>query len=118
MATAGGHVNPVAPVLAGIVIILLLAKIGGDLFERISMPAVLGELLVGVLLGNAALLTGWMDGQPVLDAVHGFAEQLEFLKAPPETGPGNPLQCGRRSSRFWRRSASFCCCSRSVSSRA
>src|SRR5262245_36420073 len=56
---SGNHTDPVAPVLAGIVIILLVAKIGGDLFERIGMPAVLGELTVGVLLGNMAFLSGW-----------------------------------------------------------
>lgn len=60
----GGHANPVAPVLLGIVLILFAAKIGGDVFERLHMPPVLGELVVGVLLGNCALLTGW-DGLDV-----------------------------------------------------
>ena len=54
----GGHKDPVAEVLLGITIILLAAKVTGDLFERISMPAVLGELTVGIFLGNWALLTG------------------------------------------------------------
>ena len=57
--SGGGHEDPVAPVLLGIVLILMAAKIGGDLFERLSMPAVLGELTVGILLGNFGLLTGW-----------------------------------------------------------
>ena len=52
------HSDPVAPVLLAIVLILLLAKTGGDLFERMGMPAVLGELVVGIVLGNFALLTG------------------------------------------------------------
>jgi Kef-type K+ transport system membrane component KefB len=65
---AGGHVDPAATVLLAIVIVLLLAKVGGDLFERVKLPAVLGELVVGVVLGNMALMTGW----------HG----LDFLKAP------------------------------------
>ncbi len=64
----GGHADPVAPLLAGICIILFLAKVGGDLAERVKMPAVLGELLVGVLLGNFLLLTGY--------------DWLEFLKPP------------------------------------
>lgn len=67
--SAGGHTDPVTPLLAAIVIILLLAKIFGDLAERCGMPAVLGELVLGVVLGNV-VLTGW-DG-------------LEFLKAPRE----------------------------------
>lgn len=65
---SGGHSDPVAPLLAGICIILFLAKVGGDLAERAKMPAVLGELLVGVLMGNFLLLTG--------------SDVLEFLKPP------------------------------------
>ena len=56
---SGGHTDPVAPVLLAIVLILMMAKIGGDLFERVGMPAVLGELTIGVLLGNWLLLTGY-----------------------------------------------------------
>jgi len=48
----GGHADPVAPVLLGLVVLLFAAKLGGDLCERIGQPAVLGELLFGVLLGN------------------------------------------------------------------
>ncbi len=53
-----GHTNPVTPVLLAIVMILFLAKVGGDLFERMGLPAVLGELAVGIVLGNFAFLTG------------------------------------------------------------
>ncbi|WP_206028684.1 cation:proton antiporter [Thalassoroseus pseudoceratinae] len=60
-----GHTNPVTPVLLGIVMILVLAKLGGDLFERFGMPAVLGELSVGILLGNFLFLTG----SPVLEVL-------------------------------------------------
>src|SRR5688500_7382602 len=48
----GGHANPVAPVLVGLVVILVGAKLGGWAAERLNQPAVLGELLVGVLFGN------------------------------------------------------------------
>jgi Kef-type K+ transport system membrane component KefB len=68
----GGHVDPVAPVLIGIVLILLVAKVGGDLFERVGLPAVLGELSVGILLGNFALLTG----SDVLEPLFRIPEQL------------------------------------------
>ncbi|NLI14889.1 MAG: cation:proton antiporter [candidate division Zixibacteria bacterium] len=47
-----------AGILLSLVIILLAAKIGGDLCERIGQPAVLGELLLGVILGNF-YLTGF-----------------------------------------------------------
>jgi Kef-type K+ transport system membrane component KefB len=50
-----GHGGPVVPVLLGLVLILVAAKLGGELLERAGQPAVLGELLVGILLGNLAL---------------------------------------------------------------
>jgi Kef-type K+ transport system membrane component KefB len=43
-------------ILYALVIILLAAKVGGDLLERVGQPAVLGELVFGVLLGNAFLI--------------------------------------------------------------
>jgi Kef-type K+ transport system membrane component KefB len=50
------HADPVAAVALGLVIILLAAKLGGELALRVGQPAVLGELLVGVLLGNLAVV--------------------------------------------------------------
>lgn len=52
---AEGHGDPSAPVLLGLAVILVAAKLGGSLFERLALPPVLGELLFGVLLGNAGL---------------------------------------------------------------
>ncbi|MFQ5349159.1 MAG: cation:proton antiporter [Thermoanaerobaculia bacterium] len=52
----GGHASPVTPVLLGLVIMLLAAKIGGELAERVHQPAVLGELIAGVILGNLVLV--------------------------------------------------------------
>jgi Kef-type K+ transport system membrane component KefB len=52
----GGHQSPVTPVLLGAVIILLAAKLGGELAERVHQPAVLGELIAGVVIGNLGLI--------------------------------------------------------------
>jgi Kef-type K+ transport system membrane component KefB len=52
---AASHGGPVVPVLLGLVIILVAAKIGGEVFERMGQPAVLGELLFGIVLGNLGL---------------------------------------------------------------
>jgi Kef-type K+ transport system membrane component KefB len=49
---AGGHVDPVVPVLVALAVILAGAKLGGHLAVRLGQPAVLGELVVGVVLGN------------------------------------------------------------------
>ena len=44
------------PLLGALVVVLVAAKLGGALFERLRLPAVLGELLGGVVLGNLGLL--------------------------------------------------------------
>ncbi len=44
------------PILAALALILLGARLGGALFERFRLPAVLGELVVGVILGNLGLI--------------------------------------------------------------
>jgi Kef-type K+ transport system membrane component KefB len=48
--------DPVAPTLIALIVILASAKIGSELFERLNQPAVLGELLAGVVLGNLVLI--------------------------------------------------------------
>src|SRR4051794_16623790 len=57
---AGGAlaVETATSVLADIFLMFLAAKIAGELFERLRQPAVIGELLVGVILGPYAL--GWI----------------------------------------------------------
>lgn len=46
----------VSEVLLGLIIILLAAKIGGDIVERFKQPAVLGELIFGIIIGNLSLV--------------------------------------------------------------
>ncbi len=43
-------------VLIGVAIMLVIAKLSGELFERLRQPAVLGELFAGILLGNLVIL--------------------------------------------------------------
>ncbi len=50
----GGH--GLGTLLYALVIILLAAKLGGHVMERFGQPAVLGELIFGVILGNMILL--------------------------------------------------------------
>lgn len=49
---ASVHGSSVAAVLVALVVILLGAKIGGACCNRFGQPEVLGELVIGVLLGN------------------------------------------------------------------
>ena len=53
---AASHADTLAPVVLALAVILAAAKLGGDAAERIGQPAVLGELVVGVLVGNLSLV--------------------------------------------------------------
>jgi Kef-type K+ transport system membrane component KefB len=55
-ARLGSQADPIASVILALAVILLGAKLGGDLAVRLRQPAVLGELAFGVLLGNLPLL--------------------------------------------------------------
>lgn len=50
------HESPFVEVLLYIIVILFSAKLGAELFERIGQPAVIGELVAGVILGNLVLI--------------------------------------------------------------
>ena len=49
------HSDPVARVVLSLAIILIAAKLGGHFATKIGQPPVLGELIVGLILGNLAL---------------------------------------------------------------
>ena len=53
---SAGHIDPVGNVALALVIILIVAKLGGDLAVRLGQPAVLGELIGGILVGTLPLL--------------------------------------------------------------
>jgi Kef-type K+ transport system membrane component KefB len=61
----GGHGDPAAPVVLALAIILVLAKVGGDIASRLKQPAVLGELMMGVVLGNLSPLSEAITGTPL-----------------------------------------------------
>jgi Kef-type K+ transport system membrane component KefB len=54
---------------------LLAAKVGGELFERVHQPAVLGELVFGVILGNLTLVgIHTFEGIRTMPDIHTAAE--------------------------------------------
>jgi Kef-type K+ transport system membrane component KefB len=57
LSAASGH-DEQARILLALAFVLVGAKLFGALVERLGQPAVLGELLFGVLLGNLALFGG------------------------------------------------------------
>jgi Kef-type K+ transport system membrane component KefB len=57
-AGAGHDTDAVPTVLLALAFAIVCAKLGGELVQRMGQPAVLGELMVGILAGNATLLGG------------------------------------------------------------
>lgn len=55
-ATGGGHSSEVTRFLLEVSAILVAANLGGELFERLHQPPVLGELLFGIVIGNLSLV--------------------------------------------------------------
>jgi Kef-type K+ transport system membrane component KefB len=55
-AEGGGHGDPVAPLVLSLAAILISAKVGGEIATRLRQPAVLGELIAGIVLGNLTLI--------------------------------------------------------------
>jgi Kef-type K+ transport system membrane component KefB len=58
LAAGAGHGDAVPSVLLALAVVLVAAKLAGSLVERLGQPAVLGELVVGIALGNATLFGG------------------------------------------------------------
>src|SRR5437870_8250927 len=53
-ASGGNALDPL--VLVGVAAMLIVAKLGGEVFERVGQPAVLGELIAGIIIGNLTLV--------------------------------------------------------------
>ena len=100
-AQEGAHQDPVASVALWLVIILVSAKLGGDLAVRIGQPAVLGELVVGVVLGNLSLI-GYsglepITGDPFIDMFARFGVLILLFEVGLESTVGQMLSVGMSS---------------------
>ena len=69
------HSDPIAPVLLGVTGILFVALLGRFSARKLGLPSVLGELGMGILIGNLAYLLGFdlvvvlREGPAFFDAV-------------------------------------------------
>ena len=73
--------------------IFLAAKVVGELFERLQMPAVLGEILAGVVLGPYAL--GWIHPTVTINSMAEIGAIFVLFNAGLETSPGDLIRVGR-----------------------
>ncbi len=73
-AEGSGHSDPISTALLALIAILVAAKLGGEFFERLGLPAVLGELVGGIILGNLVLVhPDWAFFEPLrLTPVQGY----------------------------------------------
>ena len=75
-ASGGGEGHAIQPsVLFGVAVMLIFAKLAGEIFERLGQPAVLGELVAGIILGNLVIL-GYSGVEPLKtnDTIAALAE--------------------------------------------
>lgn len=72
----GGHSDPIAPVLIEIILILFAAKIGGHIFDRLNQPAVLGELVLGIVIGSATI---WWKGSTFSEYVEAIRQEGSYI---------------------------------------
>jgi Kef-type K+ transport system membrane component KefB len=97
----GSPADPIAPVLLALALILAGAKLGGDLAERLGQPAVLGELVIGILLGNLDLAgVTWfraVAADHTIDVLARLGVVLLLFEVGLESTVGDMLKVGGRS---------------------
>ena len=87
MFSVGGelsHADPVVPILIASIFMTLGAAVGGSLMKWIKQPAVLGELLVGLIAGNL----GYYLGTPTLTVLR-EGDNLSRIASVALNGPYN-----------------------------
>src|SRR5258708_31228957 len=84
--TAGelSHADPVVPILIASIFITLGAALGGSLMKWVKQPAVLGELLVGLIAGNL----GYYFANPTLTVLR-EGDNLSRIAGMALNGPYN-----------------------------
>jgi Na+:H+ antiporter len=96
-----GHVDPVGNVALALVIILIVAKLGGDLAVRLRQPAVLGELIGGILVGTLEPLgissLEWLKTDPHLDMLARIGVLILLFEVGLESTVGQMLKVGYSS---------------------
>lgn len=85
---AEGH----AKILIALFIVLLAAKLMAELFERLRQPAVIGEVLAGIILGPGLL--NWVQPTAVLEALAEIGIIFLLFTVGLETRPSDIFKVG------------------------
>ncbi len=89
--------DPLPPILAGLALLFGAAKLGAWAMRKLRQPAVLGELLVGVALGNVPLIEGLLAAPgtaTVFEALAGIGVILLLFEVGLESSVDELLQVG------------------------
>ncbi len=78
----GGHTDPFALILLEIALIVLVAMIGRWSAEKLNQPSVLGELIIGVIIGNI----GYMLKIPLFVLVMHLTDAAELFTVVLDSG--------------------------------
>ncbi len=99
LAAAAAHVDPIASVVLHLAIVLIAAKLGGELAIRLRQPPVLGELVAGLVMGNLALLQlDWFDSirsDPAVDLLARLGVIVLLFQVGLESTVKQMLEVGR-----------------------
>ncbi len=82
-------------VLIDLLIVFAVGKLMGELFERMRQPAVIGELLAGILIGPGLL--GWVRPGAVLSTVATMGVIVLMFVVGLETRPSDLFKVGGRA---------------------
>ncbi|MDE2490505.1 MAG: cation:proton antiporter [Elusimicrobia bacterium] len=92
------------PLISSLVCLLIAARLGGEILERLGQPAMIGEILAGVLLGPS--VAGWIGVTPELKVITELGVFFLVLLAGMEIDPGELAET-MKGRGFWIALSSF-----------
>ncbi len=84
-------------ILLDLFIMLAAAKLMAEVFERLKQPAVVGEILAGVMIGPGLL--GWVEPSDIISVLAEFGIIFLLFNVGLETKPQSIFQVGRRAAK-------------------
>lgn len=84
-----------AEILLNLLLILAFAKIMAEVFERLRQPAVVGEILAGVLIGPSIL--GWVEPSKIIEILAEVGVIFLLFNVGLETKPQSIFEVGKRA---------------------
>lgn len=94
-ATGGEGEHDVTGLLLTLLVLFVAAKIGAEIFERLRQPAVVGEILAGVIVGPQVL--HWVEPSEVTFALSELGVVFLLFMVGLETKPSDLLAVGRQA---------------------